>query len=854
MDSKDKKEGISNEITDKLFKAVVSTAKATQFLIPTEYSFYKSSDKNFSKSIKNTNKTLLDICNRCINYVNNTQGQAFTDINDFNDNYNDIIEVMDNLLEKADVCIDEITGKRKTYNTSGIIKTNPLVAQMNIEGDNDYKLLHAQNILRPQLKFEDKIDNSNNPAPLKIKFKPNAKVPLNVIDADADDSNQENFENYHPYKYEIEHIEYPENMFMVREPIMPKDYDQTPFTFVDTKEEFMKMIEKLNKATEIAVDLEHHDYRSFQGFTCLVQISTREEDWIVDALAMRSLMYHLNESFTNPNVVKVFHGAESDIVWLQCDFGVYIVNLFDTYHASHLLNYPKHSLAYLLEFYVNFIADKKYQLADWRIRPLPKEMLKYARDDTHYLLYIYDRMRNELISNGDPTTHNLMKVTLERSERTSLKVYHKDIYNENGSGRYGWANIINRDPKSLNGEQFAVLKAVHKWRDQTAREEDESPRYVMPNHILRRIAEEMPTDSQSVHGCCNPIPPLVRMYSMDIARIIEKTRNEFQKNKKEHEKRYEETAKRLKAMKEREEQGPIHKFFHDEEEGEKENNIEGDIMEVDDDEDNEANKRKKIPITIAEKSTFLIPSDDDEDDENESLENKKAYNLMLSIRKSLKLVSPSVTLLKLTESKEKQNQNQSQNKNKTINSRPVKKEEEEEEKDKKDGREGESKEDDKEIFTISESGKVKRKAESIEDLQKPAETHGGSKKKHKKNKRSKKRSSSAAATTPESTATSGKEEEEDGKEKEERAFTPYDYDNNKSDVIEMIKAEANTKTVLETNKDKLKKLKNKKNKDNKNFKPFNALPNEVKFSEKIQKNAVNPRSGNRSYTFKNNKK
>jgi len=45
-------------------------------------------------------------------------------------------------------------------------------------------------------------------------------------------------------------------MFTINEPIMPKDYDQTPFTFVDTKEEFMKMVEKLNKATEIAVDLE----------------------------------------------------------------------------------------------------------------------------------------------------------------------------------------------------------------------------------------------------------------------------------------------------------------------------------------------------------------------------------------------------------------------------------------------------------------------------------------------------------------------------------------------------------------------------------------------------------------------
>eukprot|EP00833_Pecoramyces_ruminatium_P008805 jgi/Orpsp1_1/1182837/evm.model.c7180000082853.1 len=809
MDSIDKKEGVIDEITNKLFKAVVSTTKATQFLIPTEYSFYKSSDRNFSKSIKKTNKNLLDICNKCINYVNNTQGQAFTDINDFTDNYNDIVEVMDNLLEKADVCIDEITGKRKTYNTAGIIKTNPLVAQMNIEGDNDYKLLHAQNILRPQLKFEDKIDNSNNPAPLKIKVKPNAKVPLNVID-DPEDSNQENFENYHPYKYEIEHIEYPENMFEVREPIMPKDYDQTPFTFIDTKEEFMKMIEKLNKATEIAVDLEHHDYRSFQGFTCLVQISTREEDWVVDALAMRSLMYHLNESFTNPNIVKVFHGAESDIVWLQCDFGVYIVNLFDTYHASHLLNYPKHSLAYLLEFYVNFIADKKYQLADWRIRPLPKEMLKYARDDTHYLLYIYDRMRNELISNGDPTTHNLMKVTLERSERTSLKVYHKEIYNENGSGRYGWANIINRDPKSLNGEQFAVLKAVHKWRDQTAREEDESPRYVMPNHILRRIAEEMPTDSQSVHGCCNPIPPLVRMYSMDIARIIEKTRNEFQKNKKEHEKRYEETAKRLKEMKEREEQGPVHKFFDEEEE----NNTEGMAMDIDEKEEENNQNRKKIPITIAKKSTLLINSDDENE---ETAEDKKAYELMLSIRKSLKLVSPSVALLKLTE----ENKNNSSSKTTIPAKSSIKKETKKEDETKE-------KDDSKEIFTISESGKVKRKAESIEDLQKPAETQGG-KKKHKKNKRSKKRSSSVANT--ESATSTGNENNtnnNDNESKEEKAFTPYDYENNKSDVIEMIKAEANAKTVLETHKDKLKKLKNKKNKDNKTFKPFNALPNEVK--------------------------
>jgi len=51
------------------------------------------------------------------------------------------------------------------------------------------------------------------------------------------------------------------------------------------------------------------------------------------------------------------------------------------------------SLAYLLQHHCGVAANKKYQLADWRIRPLPEEMLKYAREDTHYLLHIYDKLR-----------------------------------------------------------------------------------------------------------------------------------------------------------------------------------------------------------------------------------------------------------------------------------------------------------------------------------------------------------------------------------------------------------------------------------------------------------------------------
>ena len=57
-----------------------------------------------------------------------------------------------------------------------------------------------------------------------------------------------------------------------------------------------------------------------------------------------------------------------DVMWLQRDFGLYLVGLFDTHHASRVLGYPGGSLAFLLQKHVNFEAQKQYQMADWRIR------------------------------------------------------------------------------------------------------------------------------------------------------------------------------------------------------------------------------------------------------------------------------------------------------------------------------------------------------------------------------------------------------------------------------------------------------------------------------------------------------
>ncbi len=68
----------------------------------------------------------------------------------------------------------------------------------------------------------------------------------------------------------------------------------------------MEMLEELKGASEIAIDLEHHDTRSYVGLVSLMQISIRSKDWIVDTLKpWRHRLQVLNEVFADPKIVKV---------------------------------------------------------------------------------------------------------------------------------------------------------------------------------------------------------------------------------------------------------------------------------------------------------------------------------------------------------------------------------------------------------------------------------------------------------------------------------------------------------------------------------------------------------------------
>jgi hypothetical protein len=215
-------------------------------------------------------------------------------------------------------------------------------------------------MMKPQLAWWASVDNSYYPflANLNLDpesgFKPQGKYPLQEELVKALKDRQANPQKYrtfafgdhkrqkdqkslpHPYQRELEDYDNEVALKDLPNQVVPRKYlglDHTPFLFVENEEQMREMAEhlELDSSREIAVDLEHHNFRSYQGFTCLMQISTRDRDFVVDTIKLRSLVgKYLSGIFADCSKVKVLHGSDYDVEWLQKDYGIYIINLFDT--------------------------------------------------------------------------------------------------------------------------------------------------------------------------------------------------------------------------------------------------------------------------------------------------------------------------------------------------------------------------------------------------------------------------------------------------------------------------------------------------------------------------------------------
>ncbi|XP_074290056.1 protein RRP6-like 3 [Silene latifolia] len=323
--------------------------------------------------------------------------------------------------------------------------------------------------------------------------------------------------NSHPYEQEIKTLlQNPEVKADIFDKIVMTRMNSS-HVWVESESQLRQLVDVLSHQKVFAVDTEQHSLRSFLGFTALVQISTEKEDYLVDTIALHDVMDILRSVFANPSILKVFHGADNDVLWLQRDFHIYLVNLFDTAKACELLSKPQKSLAYLLESYCGVSTNKLFQREDWRQRPLPEEMVDYAQSDAHYLLYIAKCLIEELTAKDNSTDepkifahqddkNQLLLEASRRSNTTCLQLYWKE--DESFPGENVASSILARNsacggvssPKSCEEQFQNHIRKLCAWRDLMARVHDESLRYVLSDQAIIALADKIPSSERDVYN------------------------------------------------------------------------------------------------------------------------------------------------------------------------------------------------------------------------------------------------------------------------------------------------------------------------------------------------------------------
>jgi ribonuclease D len=164
---------------------------------------------------------------------------------------------------------------------------------------------------------------------------------------------------------------------------------------IDTDVKLAALLPVIQKAPWLALDTEADSLHAYPEKVCLIQISTVAGDELVDPLAP----INLDPLFAAFNAHEmIFHAADYDLRLLRKHHEFTPLAIFDTMLAARLLGEPQFGLSNLVEKFLGVKLDKGSQKADWARRPLTEKMEVYARNDTHYLKPLADKLKAELIA------------------------------------------------------------------------------------------------------------------------------------------------------------------------------------------------------------------------------------------------------------------------------------------------------------------------------------------------------------------------------------------------------------------------------------------------------------------------
>jgi ribonuclease D len=267
-----------------------------------------------------------------------------------------------------------------------------------------------------------------------------------------------------------------------------------------------QLAETLAREPAVGVDTESNSLFAYRERVCLIQFSTPAQDFIVDPLAVSDLS-PLAPLFADPAQQKIFHASEYDVICLKRDYNFQFSNLFDTMVAARTLGWPQLGLAAILENHFGVKMNKRFQRADWGLRPLTGELLDYARLDTRFLVPLRSVLEAELAAKGRLEEAREEFARLEKVAGAVNGVNPNAFWRINGA-------------RDLAPNQASVLRELHEYRERQAERADRPPFKVMSDQTLLEIARTGPNSLNDLEGLPGMTPQQIRRHGANLLKAV----------------------------------------------------------------------------------------------------------------------------------------------------------------------------------------------------------------------------------------------------------------------------------------------------------------------------------------------
>ena len=241
---------------------------------------------------------------------------------------------------------------------------------------------------------------------------------------------------------------------------------------IDNEEKLAAFLPTIRAGAWIAVDTEADSLHAYPEKICLIQISTVAGDELVDPLAALNLAPLLDALNAHQLIM---HGADYDLRLLRKHHEFVPSAIFDTMLAARLLGERQFGLSSLVEKFLGVKLEKGSQKANWARRPLTERMEIYARNDTHYLKPLVDKLRAELEAQGRLAWHEESCARLIDECTRHEPVDHEFVWRVKGSHALGRAAL-------------AVLRELWRWRETEAIAANRPPFFVLGHQTLVELA------------------------------------------------------------------------------------------------------------------------------------------------------------------------------------------------------------------------------------------------------------------------------------------------------------------------------------------------------------------------------